>query len=53
MCLVAADGDARWGDYAGALRWLVAAEQLAITLPAEYGRKREQWTDAARASRVP
>ena len=48
LCLVAADGDARWGDYGAALRWLGAAEQLAISLPADYALKREQWRTAAR-----
>lgn len=46
MALEAADADAGWGDYAGALRWLAVAEQLAIVLPAEYAHKRERWRDA-------
>jgi len=53
MCFVAADGDARWGDYAGALRWLATAEQLAITLPADYALKRDQWQRSAKETRVP
>lgn len=46
MAFEAADADANWGDFATALRWLALAEQLAIVLPADYARKREQWRDA-------
>ena len=53
LCIVSAENDARWGDYAGALRWLGIAEQLEITLPHEYALKREQWQGEAKAARVP
>jgi sulfide:quinone oxidoreductase len=53
MCLMSADSDARWGDYEGALRWLAAGEKLAITLPADYALRRQQWREAADAARVP
>lgn len=43
MALAAADGDARWQDYGGALRWLAVAELLSLTLPPEYALRREQW----------
>ncbi|HZA89342.1 MAG TPA: hypothetical protein VE401_03840 [Solirubrobacterales bacterium] len=41
--LAAADADARWGDYRGALRWLDAAEQLNIVLPTTHAEKRRRW----------
>ena len=44
LALTAADLDARGRDYAGALRWLEAAERLNLVLPYEYARKRERWT---------
>jgi hypothetical protein len=43
LALTAADADARWRDYEGALRWLDVAEQLNLTLPPDYERKREAW----------
>jgi sulfide:quinone oxidoreductase len=46
MALEAADADAGWGDFAGALRWLGVAEQLAIVLPPAYARKRNEWREA-------
>ena len=53
LCLAAAEADARWDDYGGALRWLAAGEGLGITLPSEYQIKREQWRDALNRARVP
>ncbi len=44
LALTAADADARWRDFTGALRWLGVAEQLNLTLPPEYERKRELWS---------
>ena len=46
LALTSADGDARWGDHKGALRWLNVAEQLDIVLPVEYAEKRELWQKA-------
>jgi sulfide:quinone oxidoreductase len=43
LALRAADADARWQDLRNALRWLDVAEQLNLTLPPEYARKRRQW----------
>lgn len=43
LALASADADARWKDYAGALRWLDLAEQLNLTLPSDYIEKRRQW----------
>jgi sulfide:quinone oxidoreductase len=43
LALTAADADARWRDFDGALRWLEVAEQINLTLPPEYERKREAW----------
>ena len=48
LALTAADADARWHDYRGALRWLAIAEHLGFTLPREIAAKREQWTAAER-----
>ncbi len=46
LALAAADADARWRDYKGALRWLDVAEQLTVVLSAEYAEKRGQWQRA-------
>ena len=46
LALASADADARWRDYAGALRWLDLAEQLNLTLPPEYAEKRQRWSAA-------
>jgi sulfide:quinone oxidoreductase len=46
LALAAADADARWQDYREALRWLAVAEQLNLTLPPGYERKREEWQRA-------
>jgi sulfide:quinone oxidoreductase len=43
VALYAAEGDARQGDFKGALRWLGVAERLDLTLPAEYALRREEW----------
>ena len=50
LALASADADARWRDYAGALRWLDLAEQLALTLPPGYARKRRDWIAAGSAA---
>jgi sulfide:quinone oxidoreductase len=47
LALLIADHDARWGDYALALRALEAAEAIEGVLPAEYEAKRRQWREAA------
>ncbi len=46
LALRAADADARWQDLRNAVRWLDVAEQLNLTLPPEYARKRRQWVRA-------
>jgi sulfide:quinone oxidoreductase len=46
LALRAADADARWQDLRNALRWLDVAEQLNLTLPPGYARKRRQWAGA-------
>lgn len=50
LALASADADARFGDYATALRWLQVAEQLNVALPAEYSDRREQWERLTRAT---
>lgn len=50
LALTAADADARWHDYHGALRWLEIAQQLNLTLPPEYERKRDAWAARDRTS---
>lgn len=50
LALAGAEADARWGDYATALRWLDVAEQLNVTLPAEYTARREEWQRLVPAS---
>jgi sulfide:quinone oxidoreductase len=47
LALASADADARWKDYAGALRWLDLAEQLNISLPPVYAEKRRRWSTEA------
>lgn len=47
LALASADADARWNDYAGALRWLDLAEQLNLILPPEYAEKRRRWISAS------
>ena len=51
LTLLLADYDARWGDYALALRSLDAAEALEGTLPPEYEQKRSQWLRMREAGR--
>ena len=46
LALAAADANARWQDYRDALRWLSVAEQLNLTLPPGYERKRDDWQRA-------
>ncbi len=46
LALNAADADARWRDYRTALRWLEVAEQLNLTLPPGYVRRRREWEEA-------
>jgi sulfide:quinone oxidoreductase len=54
LALVLADAEAKWGDYAYALRTLEAAEALAGELPSEYEGKRRDWEQALRSgSRAP
>ncbi len=48
LALLLADCDARWGDYAGALTALDAAEALAGALSPEYEDKRRHWLTASR-----
>jgi sulfide:quinone oxidoreductase len=43
LALAAADADARWRDYRGALRWLALAEDLDLSLTEEYAAKRRDW----------
>jgi len=43
LAAILADEDARWGDYASALRALEAVEALEGTLPPEYEHKRRLW----------
>jgi len=50
LALLLADCDARWGDYAGALNALAAAEALQGALPPEYEAKRREWRAAVRAA---
>ena len=49
LALFLAENDARWGDYAMALRALEAAEALAGALPAEYEARRREWQQALAA----
>ncbi len=49
LAFAAAEADARWRDYRGALRWLDIAEQLAIVLPGDYVEKRRRWGELAAA----
>jgi sulfide:quinone oxidoreductase len=50
LALAAADADARWEDYPSALKWLEVAEKLNVTLPADYARKRDDWSRLAGAA---
>lgn len=45
LALAAADAEAGWGDTATALRWLDVAEQLNVTLPAEYSERKARWRE--------
>lgn len=45
LALAMADGDARFGDFAGALHALAAAESIIGSLPPEYAEKRRIWRD--------
>lgn len=49
LALTAANADARWRDYEGALRWLGVAERLNLALPVGYAEKRRRWRDARRS----
>jgi sulfide:quinone oxidoreductase len=53
LALAAADADARWRDYAAALRWLEVAQDLNIGLPTEYAEKRQEWEAAAGRAASP
>lgn len=43
VLLLLADADARWGDYAGAVKLLDHAIEAAGGVPAEYEFKRARW----------
>lgn len=43
LALAAADAEARWRDYEGALRWLQVAEQTNLVLPPRYAERRRRW----------
>jgi len=43
LLLATADGDARIGDFEGALKWLSLVEQLNLVIPPEYVARRHQW----------
>ena len=43
LLLVAADADARAGDFAGAIHWLWVVERLNLVIPAEYVTRRDEW----------
>lgn len=43
LILAAADGDARIGDFEGALKWLSLVEQLNLVIPAEHVARRFEW----------
>lgn len=46
LALAMADADAKWGDFAAALRALDVARALDGVLPAEYAEKRREWSAA-------
>ena len=43
LVLVAADADARVGDFEGAIRWLSFVEQLNLVIPPDYVARRHEW----------
>jgi hypothetical protein len=43
LILAAADGDARIGDFEGAIKWLSLVEQLNLVIPPEYVARRHEW----------
>ena len=47
VLLVMADADARWGDYASAVRVLDSVAATFGGLPAEYGVRRRRWANLA------
>jgi sulfide:quinone oxidoreductase len=51
LTLAAADADASWRDYSGALRWLEVAEEINLALPPEYAEKRHRWAEASARER--
>jgi sulfide:quinone oxidoreductase len=53
FALAAADADARQGDYAGALGWLAAIEEMALVLPPAYLERREAWRRGAPDAQAP
>lgn len=52
LALAMADGDARFGDYSGALHALAAAEAITGSLPPEYAEKRRIWREELGGGRV-
>ena len=52
LALAMADGDARFGDFAGALHALAAAEAITGSLAPEYAEKRRIWREELRGGRV-
>jgi hypothetical protein len=47
VLFVMADADARWGDYASAVRVLDAVAATSDSLPAEYALKHARWANIA------
>lgn len=43
LVLTAADADARFGDFDGAIKWLSFVEQLNLVIPSEYVARRHEW----------
>jgi sulfide:quinone oxidoreductase len=43
LLLIAADADARVGDFEGAIRWLSLVERLNLAIPSEYVARRYEW----------
>jgi sulfide:quinone oxidoreductase len=53
LILAAADGDARIGDFEGAIRWLSLVEQLNLVIPPEYVARRHEWRRQLRPDQPP
>jgi hypothetical protein len=52
VLFVMADADARWGDYASAVRVLDAVAATSDSLPAEYAIKHVRWANIAGVRRA-